>query len=80
MKRRTWQPLFTTYHMGYLHQVVINDISQMIGWQLISALIQHLVIKYISLNAHLATYHVVNEDFLAAFYLETNDILLTILD
>ena len=36
VKRQGREPLFSAYHVRYLHQVVIHDVGQMIGRQPVS--------------------------------------------
>ena len=78
MKRSTGQPLLTTDHVGDLHQMVIHDIRQMIGGQLIGTLIEHLVVKNVTLHAHLTTDEVVDQHLLSCLDLKANHILLAI--
>ena len=58
--------------------MVIYNVGKMIGRQFISALIQHLVVEYVGLDAHIATNHIVYMDFCSRFYLETNNVLFAI--
>ena len=41
----TGQPLLAADDMRHLHQVVINDVGQVIGGQIVGALVEHLVIE-----------------------------------
>ena len=78
MKRRTWQPLLTTDNVRDLHQMVVDNVSQMVGRQLICTLIEHLIIKNVRLHTHLATNQVVDQYLLACLNLKAYHILLTI--
>ena len=60
MQRSTGQPLFATDDMGNLHQMVVNDISKMVGRQLIDTLVEHLVIEDVGLHAYFTANHVVD--------------------
>ena len=64
--------------MRDFHQMVVNDVSQMIGRQLVGTLIKHLIITDIALNTYLATNQVVDQDLLTSLNLEANHILLTL--
>ena len=75
MKRCTRQPLLTTDHVRDLHQVVVHDIRQMIGRQLVCTLIEHLVIQDITLHTHLTTDQVVHQHLLTSLDLETYHVL-----
>ena len=69
------QPLLTTDDVGNLHQMVINDIRQMIGGQFIGTLIEHLVVEDVTLYTHLTADHVVDQHFLASLNLDAHHIL-----
>ena len=58
------QPFLATDDVCNLHQVVIDDIGQMVGGQLVVSLIEHLVVANLTLDAHFATYHVIDENLL----------------
>ena len=62
--------------MGNLHQVVVNDIGQMVCRQLVGTLIEHLVVNDVTLYAHLATYKVVDKHLAARLNLEAYHVLL----
>ena len=78
MKRCTWQPLFTTNNMGYLHQMIVDDICEVISRQLVCTLIEHLIIEDVSLHANLTTDKIVDKNLLASIDLKADNILLTI--
>ena len=59
--------------------MVVYDVGQVICGQLIGALIEHLIVKYVALNNHFAAYQVVHVHLFARFYLETHHILLALL-
>ena len=58
--------------------MVVHDIGQMIGRQLVSTLIEHLIITDIALHTHLTTDEVVDQDLLTSLNLEANHILLAL--
>ena len=58
--------------------MVINDICKVIGWQFVSTLIEHLIIKNITLDTNLTTDKVVYENLLARLNLKADNILLAI--
>ena len=72
------QPFLATDDVGNLHQVVIDDVRQMVGGQLVGTLIEHLVVEDVALHAHLATDKVVDQHLASRLNLETHDILLAI--
>ena len=80
MKRCTWQPLLTTDNMGNLHQMVVNDICQVVGRQFVGTLIKHLIVEDVALDDNIATNHIVYMHLDAWFDLEAYHILLAISD
>ena len=74
------QPLFATDDVRNFHQMVVDDVCQMICGQLVGTLVEHLVIEDVALHAHLATNHVVYENLATRINLETHHILLAIVD
>ena len=80
MKRCRGQPLLATDDVRYLHQMVVNNVCQMISGQLVSTLVKHLVIDDVALHAHLATNHVVDKHLAARLHLETHHILLPVVN
>ena len=64
--------------MGNLHQMVINDIGQMVRRQLVGTFEEHLVVKNIGLHTHLTTNQVVDQHLLPSLNLETYHILLAV--
>ena len=75
----TWQPFLTTNNVRDFHQVIINDVCKVISWQFVCAFEQNFIIKDICLDANITTNHIIDMNFLTWFYLETNNILLSIL-
>ena len=75
VQRSTGQPLLAANDMGNLHQVVVDDIRQVIGRQFVGTLIQHLVVADIALDTYFAADEVVDENLLTGLDLKTNDIL-----
>ena len=66
--------------MADAHQVVIDNIGQVVGGQLVVAFVEHLVIEDIGLDVDVATDHIVDHDHLARLHEETDDILLAVVD
>ena len=64
--------------MGDAHKMVVDDIRQMISRQLISTLIEHLVVHHVAHNAHITTDEVVDMNSLSWLHFETNHILLSV--
>ena len=80
MERCARQPFLTTDDVGDLHQVVIDDVGQMIGRQLVGTLVEHLVVEDVALDTHITADHVVDMDLLARLHLEAYGILHTVVD
>ena len=80
VKRCAGQPLLTTNHVSNLHKVVVDDICQVIGRQLVGTLVEHLVVENVALYLHVATNHVVNMHLDARLNHEANHILLAVVD
>ena len=78
MQGSTWQPLLTTNHVGNLHQMIVHDVGKMICWQLVCALIEHLVVQDITHHLHVSSYHIVDMNLLAGLNLEAHSILLAV--
>ena len=55
--------------------MVVNDVGQMVGGQLVSTLVEHLVVADVALHAHLATNQVVDQNLLTSLHLEADNIL-----
>ena len=64
--------------MRNLHQMVVNDIGQMVGRQLVGTLVEHLVVADVALDTYLTTNKVVDQDLLTSLDLEADNILLSI--
>ena len=64
--------------MRYFHQVVIDDIGQMVSGQLVGTLIEYFIVADITLYTHLTTNQVVDQNLLTSFNLETDDVLMAI--
>ncbi len=62
MERHRGQPFLATDDVADFHQMVIDDVSQMIGRHTVR-LEQHFVVQGIGLHVHLATNQVVHDDF-----------------
>ena len=80
MQRSRWQPLLAADDVGYLHEVVVHDIGQVIGRQLVGRLIKHLVVEDGRVDDHFATDEVVDMHVFIRLNLETYDILLALGD
>ena len=78
MQGGTGQPFLTTYHMRNLHEMVINDIGEMIGGQLVSTLIKHLIVEDITHDAHITANKVIDMNSNAWRNLKTHNILMAL--
>ena len=63
--------------MGDLHQVVVDNVCQVVGRQLVGTLEEHLVVDDVGLHTHLAANEVVDKYLAARLNTETHDILVT---
>ena len=77
MQRSTGQPLFATNDVRDAHQMVVDDISQMIGRQIVCALVEHLVIEDGAIEGHASTDHIIDLDLYIRRDEEADDILRT---
>src|SRR5574344_262752 len=78
MKRCTWQPLLSTDDVGYLHQMIVDNICEVISRKFIGTLIKHFIIQDITHNAHITTNKVIDMYSFTRFHFETYHILVTI--
>ena len=60
VERCRWQPLFATYNVGDFHQVVVYNVGQVVGWQLVGSLVEDFVVEDVRVDNHLATDQVVH--------------------
>ena len=58
--------------------MVVDDIGQMIGGQVVGTLVEHLIVDDVALDTHLTTDEVVDEHLLSGLNLEAYDILATL--
>ena len=58
--------------------MVVDDISQMIGGQVVSALVEYFVVEDGAVEGHTSTYHIVDLDFDVRSDEEADDILRTL--
>ena len=73
------KPFLAADDVGDFHEMVVNDVGQMIGGQLVGTLEEHLVVEYLALDDHLAADEVVHVDFLSRLHQEAHHILLAVL-
>ena len=64
--------------MTHLHEMVVDDIGQVVGRQFVGTLVKHLIIEDITLDNHLTTDHVVYMHLLTGCYHEAHHILLSV--
>ena len=74
------EPLLTTDHVADFHQVVIDDVGEVIGGEFVGTLVEHLVVKDRGVDDHVAADDVVNVDLLAGLNLEAHGIDGALLD
>ena len=46
VERSRGQPLFAADYMAHLHEVVVDDIGQVVGGQVVGRLVEYLVVEY----------------------------------
>ena len=76
----TWQPFLTANHVCDFHEMVVNDVGQVVSGELVSTLVKHLVIEHVRHDAHVATDDVVNVNLFARLDFEAHHILLASFD
>ena len=54
--------------------MVVNDIGQMVGWEVVSRLVEHFVVENTGVDDHLATDEVVNVHVFVGLNLKTNNV------
>ena len=64
--------------MGNLHQVVVDNVCQVVGGQLVGTLEEYLVVDDVGLHADFTTDKVVDQHLAARLYFETDYILLAL--
>ena len=64
--------------MANLHQVVVDDVGQVIGGQLVGTLVEHLVIDDVALHVYLAANQVVHLYVPARLNLEAHHVLVAV--
>ena len=69
------QPLFTTNHVRDVHQVVIYDVRQVIGGELVCAFVEHFVVENRGIDNHITANQVVYVYIFARLDFETYHIL-----
>ena len=80
VQRCAGQPLFATDDVGDAHQMVVDDVRQMVGRQVVSTLVEHLVIEDGAIEGHATTDHIVDLYLYVGRDEEANDILRTACD
>ena len=72
---RGGQPLFAADYVTDFHQMIIDNIGQMISRQAVSVLIEHLIVQDRRIDDHVATDNVVDVNIFARFNLEAHYII-----
>ena len=80
VERSTGQPLLAAYDVAHLHEVVVDNVGQVIGGQVVGLLIEHLVVENRRVDGHIATQQVVHHDIAAWLHLEAHHIVLAAVD
>ncbi len=74
------KPFFASDNVRNLHQVVVDDIGQMVCGQVVGAFVKHLVVENIALYGHKPAKHVVYFHVAARLYFEANHVLVACVD
>ena len=80
VKRCARQPLLATYYVRYLHEVVVDDVSQVVCRQFVGTLVEHLVVEDVALDDDVSADHVVDVYIDARLHLEAYYVLLAVGD
>ena len=80
LKRCAGQPLLATYYVCDFHEVVVDDVCQVVCRQLVGTLVEYLVVEDVALDDDVSAYHVVDVHLDAWLYLEANHVLLAVGD
>ena len=80
MHRRAWQPLLAADDVAHLHQVVVNDVGQVIGGQVVGALVEHFVVEDGAGDGDVAADEVMDGDVAARLDFEAHHILCALVD
>ena len=70
VKRQRREPLLATDDLGDLHQVVVDDVGEVVGGQFVCPLPEHFVVEGGSRNLHVAADKVVHRHHAAFRHLE----------
>ena len=80
VQRCAGQPLFTTDDVSDAHQMVVDDVRQMVGRKVVSTLVEDLVIEDGAIEGHAPTDHIVDLYLYIGRDEEADDILRTACD
>ena len=80
VKRCAGQPLLATDYVRNLHEVVVDDVSQVVCRQLVGTLVEHLVVEDVALDDDVSADHVVDVYVDAGLHLEAYYVLLAVGD
>ena len=75
MQRGRGQPLFAADDVRDEHQVVVDDVGQVVGGQVVGRLVEHLVVENRRVDGHLAADEVIDYHVFARFNLEPHHVL-----
>ncbi len=78
VQRGTGQPLLTTDDMGDAHEVVVDDVGEVVGGQLVAALVEHLVVEDVAFHRYVAADEVVDGYLLSRLYHEADGVLFAV--
>ena len=76
MKGCAWQPFLATNDVRHLHQVVVHDVGEMVSWQLVGTLVEHLIVEDTAVDTHFSANDVVHNHVPSRLNQEANHILL----
>ena len=80
MQRGGREPFLAADYVRDFHEMVVDDVGQVVGGQVVGALVKHLVVENGGVDGHLAAHQVVDHDVLAGLYLDADHVLVAATD
>ena len=74
VQRSRGQPFFAANYVRHLHQVVVDDVGQVVCGQVVATLVEHLVVEDVALNHHLAAEQVVDFNVATGLHFEAHHV------
>ena len=80
MKRSRWQPFLSTDDMRDFHQMVIDDVGEVVGRQVVCRFVEHFIIEDIGVDDHFPANQIVHMHILIGFYFEPYHVFLALIE